>query len=85
MRIPATEDTVKQLNDLATKAVELIAGLQLLDTEAQVILEQGAKELGIVELANGYDFVTNEYVIEDISDMGGVERLSDETPISQKE
>ena len=60
-RIPAGEETAKKFKEIANKAVELIAELQVMDIETQKLLESEAERLGIKDVVEAYDFTSNEY------------------------
>ena len=64
-RIPAGEETSAKFKEIAAKALELMAELQLLDIETQRLLETEADRLGIAELVEAYDFTSNEYLLKE--------------------
>ena len=62
-RIPAGDETAEQFKEIADKALELIAELQVMDIETQKLLESEAERLGIKEIVEAFDFTTNEFII----------------------
>jgi hypothetical protein len=76
-RVPAGEEVALKFNEIADKAMNLMAELQLLDMETQKFLEDEAERLGLKDIAESYDFGTNEFILKDVSDTGGAQGPSE--------
>lgn len=63
-RIPSGEAVAKRCKEIANRALELMAEFQVLDMEINQMLNSEAARLGLTDIAESYDFSTNEFVLK---------------------